>query len=94
MGVAAGLSGLAPLTVLFGTNSSGKTRVSQLLLLLKQTAESPDRTRVLHLGDSRTVVDMGSYRDVVHACDVRRALEFDLTWSLGEALRVRAMQPS
>jgi len=33
---------LAPLTGLFGTNSSGKTSILQMLLLLKQTAESPD----------------------------------------------------
>ena len=36
---------LAPLTVLFGTNSAGKSSIPQLLLLLKQTAESPDRQR-------------------------------------------------
>lgn len=29
---------LAPLTVLFGTNSAGKTSIPQLLLLLKQAA--------------------------------------------------------
>ena len=34
---------MAPLTVLFGANSAGKSSISQLLLLLKQTAESPDR---------------------------------------------------
>lgn len=47
---------LAPLTVIFGTNSGGKTSIPQLLLLLKQTAESPDRQRALHLGDTRTLV--------------------------------------
>ena len=31
---------LAPLTLLFGTNSSGKSSVLQALLLLKQTAYS------------------------------------------------------
>ena len=36
---------LAPITGLFGANSSGKTSILQLLLMLKQTAESPDRTR-------------------------------------------------
>ena len=42
---------LAPLTVLFGANSSGKTSIMQLLLMLKQTVESADRKRVLHTGD-------------------------------------------
>jgi len=37
----------APITVLFGTNSSGKSSIHQFLLMLKQTAESPDRRRDL-----------------------------------------------
>jgi AAA15 family ATPase/GTPase len=39
----------APLTGFFGTNSSGKTSILQLLLMLKQTVESADRKRV-HTG--------------------------------------------
>lgn len=30
---------LAPLTLLFGTNSSGKSSIGQFLLMLKRTAE-------------------------------------------------------
>ena len=51
---------LAPITVFFGTNSSGKTSLLQSILLLKQTAESADRTRVLYPGDERTLVDLGT----------------------------------
>ncbi|OYV75209.1 MAG: hypothetical protein B7Z66_13725 [Chromatiales bacterium 21-64-14] len=80
---------LAPLTVLFGTNSAGKTSIPQLLLLLKQTAESSDRQRALQLGDSRTLVDAGTYDDVMHGHDVAQPLEFTLGWSLGEELSIR-----
>lgn len=80
---------LAPLTVLFGTNSAGKTSIPQLLLLLKQTAESPDRQRALHLGDSRTLVDAGTFDDVVHGHDVSQPLEFTLAWSLEQQFHVR-----
>lgn len=73
---------LAPLTVLFGTNSGGKTSIPQLLLLLKQTSESPDRLRALHLGDSRTLVDAGTFDDVVHNHDISRAVEFEFGWTL------------
>lgn len=79
---------LAPLTVLFGSNSAGKTSIPQLLLLLKQTAESPDRQRALHLGDIRSLVDVGTYDDTVHAHDVSKPIEFTLGWSLGEALEI------
>jgi len=42
---------LAPVTLLLGVNSAGKTSLLQPLLLLKQTAESPDRRQHLNLGD-------------------------------------------
>ena len=79
---------LAPLTVLFGANSAGKTSIPQLLLLLKQTAESPDRQRALQLGDERTLVDLGTYDDVVHNHDVTQPLEIELDWTLGESLKI------
>jgi predicted ATPase len=79
---------LAPLTVLFGANSAGKTSIPQLLLLLKQTAESPDRQRALQFGDSRTLIDLGTYDDAVHAHDVTQPLEIELRWTLDGALEV------
>ncbi len=80
---------LAPLTVLFGSNSAGKTSIPQLLLLLKQTAESPDRHRALQFGDSRSLVDLGSYDEAIHNHDVSQQLEIALTWTLDDALQVR-----
>ena len=71
---------LAPLTVLFGTNSGGKTSIPQLLLVLKQTAESSDRQRALHLGDIRSLVEVGTFDDVVHNHDVSKPLEFSIGW--------------
>jgi predicted ATPase len=41
---------LAPVTLILGANSSGKSTLLQSLLLLKQTAASPDRTIHLNLG--------------------------------------------
>ena len=41
---------LAPVTMLLGSNSSGKSKLLQSLLLLKQTVASPDRTIRLNLG--------------------------------------------
>lgn len=79
---------LAPLTVLFGANSAGKTSIPQLLLLLKQTAESPDRQRALQFGDSRTLIDLGTYDDAVYAHDVTQPLDIELRWTLDEPLEV------
>jgi predicted ATPase len=77
---------LAPLTLLFGTNSAGKTSIPQLLLLLKQTAESTDRQRALHFGDHRTLVDLDDLPSVLHGHDLRRSLELELEWTLPKKL--------
>lgn len=75
---------LAPLTLLFGTNSSGKSSLHQMLLMLRQTAESSDRRRVLHTGSATTPVDLGSYTDLVNGRDPGRDLEVELEWTLPE----------
>lgn len=80
--------GLAPLTVLFGSNSAGKTSIPQLLLLLKQTAASPDRKSALQLGDSRTLVDVGTFEDAVHGRDLSIPVEFTIGWSLERKLDI------
>jgi predicted ATPase len=80
---------LAPLTVLFGTNSAGKTSIPQLLLLLKQTAASSDRKGALQFGDSRTLVDLGTYADMVYGHDTDKPVEIELEWSLREPLVVK-----
>lgn len=80
---------LAPLTVLFGANSAGKSSLLQLLLLLKQTAASRDLTRTLNLGDDSTLTDVGNYEDAVHNHDLTQRLEFELSWTIGEPLTFR-----
>lgn len=69
---------LAPLTVFFGRNSSGKTSLLQSLLMMKQTVESLDPRQVLDLGSPNSYVDLGTYRDVVwnHSPGNRIRLEF------------------
>ena len=43
---------LAPITVLFGGNSSGKSSIGQFLVMLKQTVQQSDRKMVLMLNGS------------------------------------------
>lgn len=78
----------APITALFGNNSSGKTSLLQMLLMLKQTAESTDRTQVLNLGDERALVDLGTLQDVLYSHDLAVPLSVALKWTLPEALEV------
>lgn len=79
---------LAPLTILFGANSSGKSSLHQFLLMLRQTVESPDRRRVLNTGDDRTPVDLGGYSSLLRNGNVDVPLAFELDWRRDRPLTV------
>lgn len=79
---------LAPLTILFGANSSGKSSLGHLLLALKQTALSSDRRRALQLGDDRSLVELGSFQECLHNNDLSQPLNFELGWNPDELLSV------
>lgn len=79
---------LAPITGLFGSNSSGKTSIIQSLLLLKQTADSSDRGLVLHFGDKTTPVDLGDFKSVVFSHDLEAKLVLKLGWRAASPFEV------
>ena len=58
---------LAPITGLFGANSSGKTSILQFLLMLKQTAESPDRTMIFDFGNEKSLVSLSSFENILRS---------------------------
>lgn len=80
---------LAPLTVIFGANSSGKSSLGHLLLALQQTVRSSDRRRALHLGDADSLVDLGTFIDCLHGHDASRQLELELGWQLPQPLALQ-----
>jgi predicted ATPase len=80
---------LAPLTILFGSNSSGKSSINHFLMLLRQTVRSPDRNSVFDFGDENASVQLGSFRDVIFAHDLDRELRFSLAWQLPTPMSVR-----
>lgn len=80
---------LAPLTVIFGANSAGKSSLGHLLLGLKQTALSTDRKRALHLGDTSSLIDLGTFADCLNGHDLTKTLDFELGWSLPKAMELK-----
>ena len=79
----------APLTVLFGPNSSGKSSLNHFLMMLKQTVRSPDRNSVFDFGDASAPVRVGTFRDVIFRHDLNRVLEFEQEWLLEAPLTIR-----
>ncbi|WBA40700.1 AAA family ATPase [Hymenobacter canadensis] len=71
---------LGSLTGFFGTNSSGKTSILQFILMLKQTIESSDRSRILNLGGDNSYIDLGTLYDVIHAHADPGIIEFSMQW--------------
>ena len=80
---------LAPITFLFGGNSSGKTALLQALLLLKQTANSFDPKQHINFGGGRRdYVDFGSYQDLVYGHDTNRPIGLSLSWDPSANLHI------
>ena len=79
---------LAPLTVVFGGNSSGKSSLGHLLLALKQTVQISDRKRALHLGDENSLIDLGTFTDCVHGHNLASPVEFSFRWRLPRPLHI------
>ena len=84
-----GVIKLAPITLLFGTNSSGKSSIGQFLLMLKQTVESPDRKAVFFPGGVNSPIQLGSFHEMVFERNTENRIVFDYRWNLPEKLRIK-----
>lgn len=71
---------LKPITALFGPNGSGKTALIQAILLLKQTAQSPNPGPVLNFGAPNTPTDLGDFNSIAHHRNPRNPLKISLDW--------------
>lgn len=91
------------ITGFFGPNSSGKTSILQMLLMLKQTAESSDRSQVLNFGNSDSFVNLGTFRDALHHRGDQSAvngsssqeipsLDWSLSWNLPKPLKITSSE--
>ena len=83
-----GLIKMAPLTVFFGTNSSGKSSIGHLLLLLKQTVDNLDRKTAIFPGTSKSPLQIGSIIDVIYQHDKNSQIEFEYLWNLDKPLTI------
>ncbi len=80
---------LAPITLFFGTNSSGKSSIGQFLMMLKQTVESSDRKNVFFAGDQNSYVQLGSLKEMVYQRNLDNKIEFEYQWNLPKETNIK-----
>jgi hypothetical protein len=68
----------APITLVYGQNSAGKSSILNALNLLKQTRMSRDQTALLLPRAERGLVDLGSFIELLHDHDAKRTLAIRL----------------
>ena len=64
----------APITLIFGENSAGKSSILQALNLLKQTYENRDTSVLLLPRAENGIVDLGNYREMIYDHNMERLL--------------------
>ena len=80
---------MAPISLFFGANSSGKSSIGQFLMMLKQTVESPDRKGGFlsgrqELGGSAWLLSGNGFSP-----RSGKQITFDYRWSLPEILKFK-----
>src|SRR5687768_9803482 len=73
---------LAPITLIFGQNSSGKSSILQSLNLLKQTRESRDVEALLLPRTENGFADLGSFQEMLFDHELKRMLTIRLDVAL------------
>jgi len=76
-----GTINMAPITLFFGANSSGKSSIGQFLMMLKQTIESSDRKAVFYPGGINSAVQLGSYQEMVYQRNLANRIKFQYEWN-------------
>lgn len=67
----------APITLIFGPNSSGKSSIIQSLMMLKQTMRSKSDSKLVPAGD---YINLGTYNSLVHGQNIDNKMFFSIEY--------------
>lgn len=73
----------APITLIYGPNSSGKSSVIQSLMMLKQTMLSKDKNN--ELVTSSESINLGTFESLVHKQDIKKKMSFSIQYNSNHA---------
>ncbi len=79
---------IKPITLIYGANSSGKSSIIQAWLMLKQTLEEK-RDGTSDLLSSGTLVDLGSFRELVNSHDQSKHVAIKFEFGDDEEAQIR-----
>ena len=79
---------LAPVTLIFGENSAGKSSIIQALKLLKQTNDSTVKTLLLPRSEDG-LVDLGSINEMIFDHELERVLKIRIETEEGEGIELQ-----
>ena len=83
----------APITLIFGENSAGKSSILQALNLLKQTRESRENGALLLPRAENGLVDLGSFQELLFDHDLERDLSIRLDFKPDAIMNRRISDP-
>ena len=78
----------APITLIFGENSAGKSTILQALNLLKQTLESREAGVLLLPRAENGIVDLGSFQEMIFDHDINRKLSIRVETKINHQLAI------
>ena len=78
----------APITLIFGENSAGKSTILQALNLLKQTRESREVGALLLPRSENGIVDLGSFQELLFDHDSKRILSIRVETKVDRRLAI------
>ncbi len=84
-----GVIRMAPISLFFGANSSGKSSIGQFLMMLKQTVEFSDRQSVFFPGNAHSAVHLGTYKEIVYRQNLESRINFEYEWELPSQFKFR-----
>lgn len=76
----------APITLIFGENSAGKSTILQALNLLKQTHENREAGDLLLTRADNVIVDLGNFQEMLFDHDLKRTLSIRVESTVGDSI--------
>jgi predicted ATPase len=81
---------MAPITLIYGPNSAGKSSIIQSLIMMNQTINGQKSKVNSDLITKGSLVDLGNYASIIHRHETERTLSFEYEFSQSEVRTKRS----